>query len=90
MAKDTHNRYVTIIWPIISIITPYSLALLTDQIGLQAAGEDLVDDAVAARIVLHGHVGAFAVVMKHVEGGDEKLVSILLFVTCQMTSMRPD
>ena len=65
---------------ILSIL--YSLALLTDQIGLQAAGEYLVDYAVAARIVLDGYVRAFTVIMKNVEGGNEKFVSILLFVTC--------
>ena len=57
-------------------------AHLTDDVGLELAGEDGVDDAVAVGGVDFGPAGAppDEVAVQQVERGDEELVRVLLLV----------
>ena len=61
-----------------------------DEVAEKLSGEDLVDDA-AARVIVMRLGGALAEMnVKKVEGCDEELVGILLFVTREMAGKSPE
>ncbi len=69
----------------------YVLALEADNIRLETAGEDPVDDARALNVALRRNaVDALRVAVEHVQSGYEELVRILLLVARQMTRLGPN
>lgn len=67
-----------------------SLARLANNITLQSPREYLINNTVAMMwIILNKNGGSFTMSMKYIQSSNEELMSILLFITRQMSSVCP-